>query len=221
MSIRVSIVEDNQRLRGSLSKLISLSEGFTCASEHATAEAALAELPAVRPDVILMDINLPGNKNGVDCVRELKPILPDTQIVMFTVYENTELIFKALAAGASGYLVKQTPPNELLTALRDVHHGGSPMTSHIARKVVASFRQTDNPATRELAQLTPREQQVLDYLAQGFLYKEIADAMSISFDTVHSHIRKIYEKLHVRSRTEAVNKFHQASPAPAKTAVPA
>jgi DNA-binding NarL/FixJ family response regulator len=168
-----------------------------------------------------MDINLPGQKNGVDCVRELKPVLPDTQIVMFTVYENTELIFKALAAGASGYLVKQTPPNELLTALRDVHQGGSPMTSHIARKVVASFRQTDNPATRELAQLTPREQQVLDYLAQGFLYKEIADAMSISFDTVHSHIRKIYEKLHVRSRTEAVNKFHQASPAPVKASVAA
>jgi len=219
MQIRVSIVEDNLRLRGSLVKLIELSEGFQCASQHATAEAGLAELPRIKPDVILMDINLPG-KNGVDCVRELKPLLPATQIVMFTVYENTDLIFKALAAGASGYLVKQTPPAELLAALRDVFNGGSPMTSHIARKVVASFRQTD-AASRELAQLTPREQQVLDYLAQGFLYKEIADAMTISFDTVHSHIRKIYEKLHVRSRTEAVNKFHQASPPPAqKTPLP-
>ncbi|MCX6895443.1 MAG: response regulator transcription factor [Verrucomicrobia bacterium] len=208
MKIRVSIVEDNLRLRGSLSKLIELSEGFECASRHETAESALAELPGVKPDVILMDINLPG-KNGVDCVCELKPLLPKTQIVMFTVYENTELIFKALAAGASGYLLKQTPPDELLTALRDVYNGGSPMTSHIARKVVASFLQTGN-ASRELEQLTPREQEVLDHLAKGFLYKEIADAMNIRFDTVHSHIRKIYEKLHVRTRTEAVNKFHRA-----------
>ena len=210
MNNRVSIVEDNIRLRGSLTKLIELSEGFECASAHATAEAALAELPRTKPDVILMDINLPG-KNGVDCVRELKPLLPKTQIVMFTVYENTDLIFKALAAGASGYLLKQTPPEELLASLRDVCNGGSPMTSHIARKVVASFRQSGD-ASRELEQLTPREQQVLDHLAKGFLYKEIADAMAISFDTVHSHIRKIYEKLHVRTRTEAVNKFHQASP---------
>ncbi len=210
MKIRVSIVEDNLRLRGSLTKLIDLSEGFECASQHETAESALTELSGVKPDVILMDINLPG-KNGVDCVRDLKPLLPKTQIVMFTVYENTDLIFKALAAGASGYLLKQTPPAELLTALQDVHQGGSPMTSHIARKVVASFRQTGT-VSRELEQLTPREQQVLDHLAKGFLYKEIADAMSISFDTVHSHIRKIYEKLHVRTRTEAVNKFHQATP---------
>jgi len=217
MKIRVSIVEDNLRLRGSLTKLIDLSEGFECASSHASAESALAELPLTKPDVILMDINLPG-KNGVECVCELKPLLPATQIVMFTVYENTDLIFKALAAGASGYLLKQTPPAELLTALRDVCHGGSPMTSHIARKVVASFRQSGD-ASRELAVLTPREQQVLDHLAKGFLYKEIADAMSISFDTVHSHIRKIYEKLHVRTRTEAVNKFHQAAPSSAQNSV--
>jgi DNA-binding NarL/FixJ family response regulator len=210
MKIRVSIVEDNLRLRGSLTKLIELSEGFECMGSHADAEEALVQLPLTKPDVILMDINLPG-KNGVDCVRELKPLLPETQIVMFTVYENTDLIFKALAAGASGYLLKQTPPEELLTALRDVHQGGSPMTGHIARKVVASFRQS-GAATRELEQLTPREQQVLNHLAKGFLYKEIAEAMNISFDTVHSHVRKIYEKLHVRTRTEAVNKFHQAGP---------
>ena len=215
MKIRVSIVEDNVRLRGSLTKLIDISEGFECVSQHATAEAALAELPRTKPDVILMDINLPGGMNGVDCVHELKPLLPKTQIVMFTVYENTDLIFKALAAGASGYLLKQTPPAELLAALRDVYNGGSPMTSHIARKVVASFRQTGKPS-RELENLTPREQEVLDHLSRGFLYKEIADTMNISYDTVHSHIRKIYEKLHVRSRTEAVNKFHQATPAAAK-----
>ena len=219
MKIRVSIVEDNHHLRGSLAKLIDLAGGFECASSHATAELALAELPRIKPDVILMDIHLPG-KNGVDCVRELKPLLPHTQIVMFTIYENTDLIFKALAAGASGYLLKQTPPEELLAALRDVCNGGSPMTSHIARKVVASFRKSGN-VSRELEQLTPREQQVLDHLAKGFLYKEIAEAMTISFDTVHSHIRKIYEKLHVRTRTEAVNKFHQAAPMSAKNSAAA
>jgi DNA-binding NarL/FixJ family response regulator len=217
MKIRVSIVEDNQRLRGSLSKLIDLSDAFQCASQHATADSALAELPVIKPDVILMDIQLSNvGKNGVDCVRALKPLLPKTQIVMFTVYENTDMIFKALAAGASGYLLKQTPPAELLTALQEVYQGGSPMTSHIARKVVASFLETDK-AGLELEQLTPREQEVLDYLAKGFLYKEIAAAMSISFDTVHSHVRKIYEKLQVRTRTEAVNKFHRAGPVFAQT----
>jgi len=171
MQIRVSIVEDNLRLRGSLVKLIELSEGFQCASQHATAEAGLAELPRIKPDVILMDINLPG-KNGVDCVRELKPLLPATQIVMFTVYENTDLIFKALAAGASGYLVKQTPPAELLAALRDVFNGGSPMTSHIARKVVASFRQTD-AASRELAQLTPASSRFWTIWPRAFSTKRL------------------------------------------------
>lgn len=214
MKIRVSIVEDNARLRGSVAKLISLSEGFECISQHPDAETALAELPALKPDVILMDINLPG-ENGVECVRQLKPQLPRTQIVMFTVYENTDMIFKALAAGATGYLLKQTPPAELLAALLDVSRGGSPMTGHIARKVVASFNKPA-PAASGIENLTPREQEVLDHLVKGFLYKEIADAMGISFDTVHSHIRKIYEKLHVRSRTEAVTKFHQVSPLPAR-----
>jgi DNA-binding NarL/FixJ family response regulator len=151
-----------------------------------------------------MDINLPGI-NGVECVRQLKPVLPDTQIVMLTVYENTDLIFQALSAGATGYLLKQTPPAELLTAIREVRSGGSPMTGHIARKVVASFQQSGN-SSKEFENLTPREKEVLDFLAKGFLYKEIADAMAISYDTVHTHIRKIYEKLHVRSRTEAVAK---------------
>jgi DNA-binding NarL/FixJ family response regulator len=152
-----------------------------------------------------MDINLPG-ANGVECVRQLKPQLPNTQIVMLTVYEETEMIFKALAAGATGYLLKQTPPADLLTAIRDVHRGGSPMTSHIARKIVASFQQQPAALSRGLENLTPREQEVLDHLAKGFLYKEIADALGISYDTVHAHIRRIYEKLQVRSRTEAVAK---------------
>ena len=151
-----------------------------------------------------MDINLPGI-NGVECVRQLKPQLPGTQVVMLTVYENTDLIFQALAAGATGYLLKQTPPAELLEAVREVRSGGSPMTSHIARKVVASFQQAGKSA-KEFENLTPRENEVLEHLTKGFLYKEIAEAMTISYDTVHTHIRKIYEKLHVRSRTEAVAK---------------
>lgn len=204
MGIRVSIVEDNGRVRGSLARLIALTPGFECVSEYGSGEEAVAALPKLKPEVVLMDINLPGI-NGVECVRQLKPLLPATQVMMLTVYENTDLIFQALAAGATGYLLKQTPPTELLQAVREVHNGGSPMTGHIARKVVASFQQAGNSA-REFENLTPRERQVLELLAKGFLYKEIAEAMSISYDTVHTHIRKIYEKLHVRSRTEAVAK---------------
>jgi DNA-binding NarL/FixJ family response regulator len=204
MSIRVSIVEDNGRVRASLAKLIELSDGFKCVSEHSSGEEAVAALPKTKPDVVLMDINLPG-MNGVECVRQVKPLLPDTQIMMLTVYENTDLIFQALSAGATGYLLKQTPPAELLAAVREVHGGGSPMTGHIARKVVASFQQAGHSA-KEFENLTPREKEVLDHLAKGFLYKEIAETMGISYDTVHTHIRKVYDKLHVRSRTEAVAK---------------
>jgi DNA-binding NarL/FixJ family response regulator len=214
--IRVSIVEDNARLRGSLAKLIELSPGFECVSEHVSGEDALAALPKLKPEVVLMDINLPG-MNGVECVRQLKPLLPTVQVMMLTVYENTELIFQALSAGATGYLLKQTPPAELLDAVREVYGGGSPMTGHIARKVVASFQRSAS-STREMESLTPREKQVLDYLAKGFLYKEIAEAMSISYDTVHTHIRKIYEKLHVRSRTEAVAKHLQTGTIPMPSA---
>lgn len=202
MSITVSIVEDDAGVRSSLAKLIDSSAGFRCLSQHPTAENAMHELPKSNPDVILMDINLPG-VSGVECVRRLKPILPGTQIIMLTVYQNTEHIFNALAAGATGYLLKQTPPAELLSAIRDVHGGGSPMSSHIARKIVQSF-QRPVPAARDTENLSPRESEVLDLLAKGYLYKEIADKMGLSYATVHTHIRHIYEKLHVRSRTEAV-----------------
>ncbi len=205
--IRVSIVEDDARVRGHLARLIDQSEGFCCLSHHPSAEDALKELPRSGPDVVLMDINLPG-MSGVECVRHLKDLLPQTQVIMLTVYENTEHIFNALTNGATGYLLKQTPPEELLAAIREVHRGGSPMTSHIARKVVASFRQA-RPAVRETENLTAREQQVLEHLAKGFLYKEIADALGISYDTVHAHVRKIYEKLQVRSRGQAVAKHLQ------------
>ena len=203
-TIRVSIVEDDARVRASLARLIDGAGRFRCVSQHESAERAIAELPAVHPEVVLMDINLPG-MSGVDCVRRLKALLPGTQVVMLTVYEDTDLIFAALAAGATGYLLKRTPPDELLDGIRDVHRGGSPMTGHIARKVVQSFRDADRGGTREDA-LSPREREVLDHLAQGYLYKEIAARLAISYDTVHTYVRRIYEKLQVHSRTEAVAK---------------
>jgi DNA-binding NarL/FixJ family response regulator len=204
MAIAVSIVEDDVRVRSTLARLIDRSEGFRCVSQHPSAENALEELPRVKPAVVLMDINLPG-MNGVECVRRLKLLLPETQIMMLTVYEDTDLIFNALAAGATGYLLKRTPAAELLAAVRDVNDGGSPMTSHIARKVVQSFRR-DEARAREAETLSPREHEVLSYLASGYLYKEIAAALNISYDTVHTYIRRIYEKLQVHSRTEAVAK---------------
>ena len=207
MPIKIAIVEDDVRVRGTLARLIDSTEGFCCVSQHPSAENALTELPVTRPDVVLMDINLPG-LNGVECVRQLKEMLPKTQAVMLTVYENTNIIFSALAAGASGYLLKKSSPEQLIEAIREVHNGGSPMTSHIARKVVASFQQVTNPV-HDYEKLSLREQEVLDYLAKGYLYREIAERLKISYPTVHTHIRHIYEKLHVRSRTEAVTKHFQ------------
>ena len=205
MSLAVSIVEDNPQVRSSLAKLIDGAPGFRCVSRHGSAEDALVEIPKVKPEVVLMDINLPGI-NGVECVRRLKPLLPKTQMIMLTVYQNTEHIFNALAAGATGYMLKQTPPAELLAAIKEVQTGGSPMSSHIARKIVQSFQQPVVAPSAEVENLSPREAEVLDLLAKGFLYKEIADQMKVSYATVHTHIRHIYEKLHVRSRTEAVAK---------------
>lgn len=200
----MSIVEDDPEVRGSLARLIDSSPGYRCVSQHASGENALQEIPRINPNVALMDINLPGF-SGVECTRRLKPVAPATQIIMLTVYQNTENIFNALAAGATGYLLKQTPPAELLAAIRDVHEGGSPMSSHIARKIVQSFQQPA-PSSPEAQSLSPREAQVLDLLAKGYLYKEIAETMKVTYATVHTHIRHIYEKLHVRSRTEAVAK---------------
>ena len=205
MAISVSIVEDNDQLRGTLARALNRAEGFRCLSQYANAEAALQGLPNDRPDVVLMDINLPG-MNGVECVRRLKQLLPGTQVVMLTVYEDTENIFNALAAGASGYLLKRTSSAELLAALKEVQKGGSPMTAHIARKVVQSF-QTAGASAQATENLSQREQEVLDCLSQGFLYKEIAEKLGISYETVHTYVRRIYEKLQVRTRTEAVAKF--------------
>ncbi len=211
MPTTISIVEDNDKLRTTLAKVIDRAEGFHCVSHYPSAEAALQNLPVVKPDVVLMDINLPGI-NGVECVRKLKVLLPKTQVMMLTVYEDTDNIFAALAAGASGYMLKRTPAKELLEAIHEVLRGGSPMTTHIARKVVLSFQQAAAASAKtadELSELSEREQQVLDLLSQGLIYKEIAEKLQISYETVHTYIRRIYEKLQVRTRTEAVAKFLQ------------
>src|ERR1051325_892611 len=205
MAISVSIVEDNDQLRATLARVINRAEGFRCLSQYPNAEEAVAALPRDRPEVVLMDINLPG-MNGVECVRRLKALAPDCLVIMLTVYEDTDNIFNALAAGASGYLLKRTPAAELIEAIREVHRGGSPMTTHIARKVVQSFQRAA-PAVQPTENLSPREQEVLDCLSKGFLYKEIADKLGISYETVHTYIRRIYEKLQVRTRTEAGAKF--------------
>jgi DNA-binding NarL/FixJ family response regulator len=205
MPITVSIVEDNEQLRLTLARVIGRAEGFRCLSHYGDAESALQALPKERPEVVLMDINLPG-MNGVECVRRLKQAVPDLQVVMLTVYEDTDNIFNALAAGAAGYLLKRTKSAELLEAIREVHRGGSPMTTHIARKVTQSFHRA-GPSAQPTENLSEREQEVLDCLSQGFLYKEIAEKLGISYETVHTYIRRIYEKLQVRTRTEAVAKF--------------
>jgi Response regulator containing a CheY-like receiver domain and an HTH DNA-binding domain len=205
MPITVAIVEDNEQLRATLARVLNRAEGFRCVNHYGDAESALQALPKDAPEVVLMDINLPG-MNGVECVRRLKQALPKTQVVMLTVYEDTENIFNALAAGAAGYLLKRTKSAELLEAIREVHRGGSPMTTHIARKVTQSFQRA-GPSSQPTENLSEREQEVLDCLSQGFLYKEIAEKLGISYETVHTYIRRIYEKLQVRTRTEAVAKF--------------
>src|SRR6516164_4743506 len=205
MPITVSIVEDNEQLRGTLARVIAQAEGFRCVSQYGDAESALEGLPKDKPMVVLMDINLPG-MNGVECVRRLKQLAPDVLAVMLTVYEDTENIFNALAAGAAGYLLKRTKSAELLEAIKEVHRGGSPMTTHIARKVTQSFQRA-GPSSQPTENLSEREQEVLDCLNHGFLYKEIGEKLGISYETVDTYIRRIYEKLQMRTRTEAVAKF--------------
>jgi len=205
VNISVAIVEDDVPAREILAGWIRDADGFKCAGEYDDAETALARLPQENPSVVLFDINLPG-MNGIECVRRLKPRLPNTQFVMVTVYEDANHIFDALSAGASGYMLKQTKRNELIDALKDVHAGGSPMSSQIARKVVQSFRRTESE-TDGTNDLSPREREVIELLARGYLYKEIAEKLAISVPTVNTYIRRIYEKLHVRSRAQAVAIF--------------
>lgn len=209
MKIRVSIIEDDHNLREAIKERVGGDARFVVVSEHASAEDAIEHLPAAKPDVVLSDINLPG-ESGIECVRKLKPEMPATQFVMVTVYEDTERIFQALSAGATGYLVKRASRAELLTAIEDVHNGESPMSSGIARKIVRSFQKIEEtePDTPDY-KLAPRQRQVLDLLVQGYLYKEIADELGLSITTVNCYIRGIYEKLQVHSRSQAVAKYLQ------------
>lgn len=205
MQIKVAIVDDDEGIRNGLAALIRRASAFKLAGEYADAESALREIPNHLPDVVLMDINLPGIK-GVECVRQLKAQLPAVQFLMLTVYEDSDSLFNSLKAGASGYLLKRTASSRLLEAIRDVHSGGAPMTPQLARRVVQFF---SVPAKKvsPVSALTPGETEFLEQLANGYAYKEIADRMNISIDTVRSYVRTVYEKLHVHSRTEAVVKY--------------
>ncbi len=205
MPINVAIVEDDTGVRESLAILINGTSGFRCSGAYPSGETALKQLCGSFPDVVLMDINLP-RMSGIECVAKMKAMRPELQILMLTVYEDSNQIFESLMAGASGYLIKEAPPAEILEAIVDVRRGGSPMSSHIARKVVQYFQKRGQ--IPEVADnLSDRENEVLTYLAKGYRYKEIAELLSISVLTVRSHLRRIYEKLHVRSRTEAVVKY--------------
>jgi RNA polymerase sigma factor (sigma-70 family) len=205
MRIRVSIVEDNRGTRESLTELLGRAPALRFVSAHPSGEDALREIPTDVPDVVLMDINLP-KMNGIECVAQLKEQLPKTQVLMLTTYEEGDLIFDSLRKGASGYLLKNMPPAELIQAIEQVHAGGAPMSMQIARKVVNHFQQIKMPQS-EMEKLTKREQEILALLAKGYLYKEIADQLGISLSTVRAHLHTVYEKLHVQSRTEAVVKF--------------
>jgi DNA-binding NarL/FixJ family response regulator len=203
--IQVALVEDDPEIRANLAHRVGRSPGFRLLRSYSDAESALADLPRHPPDVVLMDINLPGI-DGVECVRQLKVKMPAVQFIMLTIYEDGNRLFKSLMAGASGYLLKRTPPDKLLVAIQEAHEGGAPMTPEVARRVVQHFQQIPQPSS-DLQRLTPRETDVLEQLAKGFLYKEIEDNLGIGTGTLRGYIANVYEKLHVHSRTEAVVKF--------------
>ena len=206
--ITVCIVDDNNELRSALEEIVTMAEGYKCIGTMSNAATAIAKLPVLRPDVVLMDINLGDGENGIDCVRELKPLIPSTNFMMCTIYEEDEKIFEALSAGASGYILKKTTPPKMLEAIRELHEGGAPMSSQIARKVVFAFRNKSTSSSgQEIGQLSPREKEILEHLSRGLMYKEIAGVLFISQETVRKHVYHIYEKLHVNNRVEAVNKF--------------
>jgi len=205
MGIKVSIVEDSRGTRESLTELLGRAPGLRCVGAHSSGEKALEAIPQESPDVVLMDINLPG-MSGIECVAQLKERLPKLQVLMLTTYEESDLIFDSLRNGASGYLLKNMPPAELIQAVEQVHSGGAPMSMQIARKVVSHFQQIRQPSS-DVERLTKREQEILALLAKGYLYKEIADQLGITLSTVRAHLHTVYEKLHVQSRTQAVVKF--------------
>ena len=205
-NISVCIVEDNNDIRQALEQIIMMADGYSFAGSYVSAEAAVIGIPKVLPDVVLMDINL-GGMSGIDCVRELKPQYPDILFMMCTVYEEDEKIFEALSAGANGYILKKTAPGKLLEAIRELAEGGAPMSSQIARKVVAAFQEKNTQSSGVLDALSNREHEILELLAKGMLYKEISTKLGIAQETVRKHVYHIYEKLHVTNRVEAVNKY--------------
>lgn len=207
--ITVCIVDDVSELRQALEEIVSSSDGYRCIGTMSNAAEAISKIPILKPDVVLMDINLGVGESGIDCVRDLKPLLPTTNFMMCTVYEDDEKIFEALSAGASGYILKKTEPPKLMEAIKELHEGGAPMSSQIARKVVFAFRDKPlSPAhSSAIEQLSHREKQILEELSRGLMYKEIANVLFISPETVRKHVYHIYEKLHVTNRVEAVNKY--------------
>jgi DNA-binding NarL/FixJ family response regulator len=205
MDIRIAVVDDDDALRSSFAKAVDLFPDCRCVGAFGSGGAALEALSKIAPDIVLMDINMP-EMNGIECVRQLKSSQPKIQFIMLTVYEDTDSVFNSLKAGACGYLLKQTSWDELQAAIKLVFTGGSPMSSHIARKVADAFRQPA-PVEAERIKLSPREQQILGLLAKGYLYKEIPEETGITYSTVHSHIRRIYEKLQVHSRSQAMAKY--------------
>lgn len=202
-NISVAIVEDQTDIREGLKYVIDYTDGFTCLAVYKDAETAILGIKQQQPQVVLMDIHLP-QMSGIECVSELKVAFPAVQFLMFSIFENDENIFEALKAGASGYILKKTPPNKVLDAIKELYEGGSPMSASIARRVISHFQK---PQSTEKQSLTSREKEILELLSKGFLYKEIADKLGTSTGTVRQQIHKIYEKLHVQNRTEALNKF--------------
>ncbi len=211
MDINVCIVDDNKDIRSALEQIITMSEGYNLVGSCPNADEALLHIPIIKPDIVLMDIDLGEGENGIQLVRKLKLAYPDILFMMCTIYEDDEKIFEALTAGANGYILKKTTPHRLLEAISELQQGGAPMSSQIARKVVQAFQQRNteplHPKSAELNTLSPREKEILELLAKGLLYKEIAGQLFISQETVRKHVYHIYEKLHVNNRVEAINKF--------------
>ena len=204
--IAVCLVEDIEEIRLTIKQLLDNSEDFVCFGTFETADEAFIKLPELKPDIILVDINLPG-MNGIEFIRRSKGKYPGLQFMMFTIYEDNDQVYDALTAGANGYLLKKTPKDKILEALKELYEGGSPMSMQIARKVVNAF-QKSSQGSGKVESLSAREKEVLQLLSRGYLYKEIGDKLNISTGTVRQHIHKIYEKLHVQNRTEAINKFY-------------
>ena len=205
--IKVSVVEDNHFIRTALEQVIQGANGYGVVGLYSSAEEAVAKMPEQQPDVVLMDINM-GKMNGIEAVRILKLRCPDILFLMCTIYEDDEKIFEALAAGASGYILKKTKPDEMIAAIKDLYQGGAPMTSQIANKVVASFRKKEEARDQLIEKLSAREYEILELLVKGRLYKEIASNLEISQETVRKHVYNVYKKLHINNRVEAYNKYY-------------